>query len=53
MMAQPMVGKTLLPCLGGNPVAWSACLVFFQATLLAGYVYADLVHRFRGLRWQP
>jgi hypothetical protein len=53
MMVQPMLGKTLLPHLGGNPVAWNACLVFFQATLLAGYVYADLLHRFRGLRWQP
>lgn len=52
-MVQPMVGKTMLPHLGGNPVAWSACLVFFQTTLLAGCLYADLIHRFRGLRWQP
>ncbi|MBI2805885.1 MAG: hypothetical protein HYX68_12970 [Planctomycetes bacterium] len=52
-VVQPMVGRTLLPHLGGTPLAWSACLVFFQATLLAGYVYADLAHRFRGLRWQP
>lgn len=50
---QPMVGRTLLPHLGGSPVAWSACLVYFQTTLLAGYVYAGLLHRFRGLRWQP
>ncbi len=52
-MIQPMIGKTLLPHLGGNPLGWSACLIFFQATLLAGYTYADLIHRFRGLRWQP
>src|SRR5712692_2707248 len=50
---QPMLGRTLLPHLGGNPVAWNACLVFFQATLLAGYLYANLLHRFHGLRWQP
>ena len=52
-LVQPMVGRTLLPHLGGNPIAWNACLVFFQATLLAGYVYAGLLHRFRGVRWQP
>jgi hypothetical protein len=50
---QPMLGRTLLPHLGGNQIAWNACLVFFQATLLAAYVYANLIHRFRGLRWQP
>jgi hypothetical protein len=52
-LVQPMLGRTLLPHLGGNPIAWNACLVFFQTTLLAGYLYADLIHRFRGLRWQP
>lgn len=52
-VVQPMLGRTLLPHLGGNPIAWNACLVFFQATLLAGYLYANLLHRFRGLRWQP
>jgi hypothetical protein len=53
IVIQPMVARTLLPHLGGNAIAWNACLVFFQATLLAGYFYADLAHRFRGLRWQP
>ncbi len=52
-VVQPMIGRTLLPHLGGNPIAWNACLVFFQATLLAGYLYANVLHRFRGLRWQP
>ena len=52
-LVQPMIGRTLLPHLGGSVLAWNACLVFFQATLLAGYVYTDLLHRFRGLRWQP
>jgi hypothetical protein len=52
-LVQPMLGRTLLPHLGGNPIAWNTCLVFFQATLLAGYLYANLIHRFNGLRWQP
>src|ERR1051325_1350110 len=52
-MVQPMIGKSLLPHLGGTPLAWNVCLVFFQATLLAGYIYADLLHCFRGMRWQP
>ena len=52
-VAQPMLGRTLVPQLGGNAEAWNACIVFFQATLLAGAVYVHLLHRMRGLRWQP
>ena len=37
---QPMVGKMILPLLGGTPAVWSTCLVFFQTALLAGYAYA-------------
>jgi hypothetical protein len=37
---QPMVGKLLLPKLGGTPAVWNTCMVFFQAVLLAGYAYA-------------
>jgi len=37
---QPMVGKMLLPILGGTPGVWNTCMVFFQAVLLAGYAYA-------------
>src|SRR6266853_6113666 len=37
---QPMVGKMILPLLGGTPAVWSTCMVFFQAALLAGYAYA-------------
>ena len=39
---QPMVGKALLPRLGGVPGAWTACLLFFQAALLVGYGYVWL-----------
>jgi SAM-dependent methyltransferase len=49
---QPMVGKMLLPKLGGSPAVWNSCMVFFQATLLAGYLYAHLTPRWFGLRRQ-
>lgn len=42
---QPMVGKMLLPHLGGVSGAWTACLLFFQAALLAGYGYVWLSAR--------
>jgi SAM-dependent methyltransferase len=40
---QPMVGKMILPLLGGTPAVWSTCMVFFQAALLGGYAYAHLI----------
>ena len=40
---QPMVARMLLPLLGGTPTVWNTCMVFFQATLLAGYAYAHLL----------
>lgn len=36
---QPMFTKMVLPLLGGAPAVWNSCLVFFQAALLAGYLY--------------
>lgn len=39
-MVQPMVGKLVLPLLGGSPAVWNACMVFFQVLLLLGYMYA-------------
>jgi hypothetical protein len=39
---QPMIGKMLLPRLGGTPAVWNTCLVFFQALLLLGYAYAHI-----------
>ncbi len=40
---QPMVGKMMLPVMGGSPAIWNTCLVFFQAALLVGYAYAHLL----------
>jgi hypothetical protein len=39
---QLMVGKMILPFLGGSPSVWNTCLFFFQATLLLGYGYSHL-----------
>ncbi len=47
-LVQPIVAKQILPWFGGAASVWTTCLVFFQATLLAGYAYSDLVvHRLR------
>jgi hypothetical protein len=40
---QPLVGKFALPWFGGTPAVWTACMLFFQAALLAGYAYAHVV----------
>lgn len=37
---QPVVGKMVLPLLGGTPQVWNTCMVFFQAMLFAGYLHA-------------
>src|SRR5436309_15583886 len=47
-----MVGKLLLPLLGGTPAVWNTCLVFFQAALLAGYAYAHATTTWLGTRRQ-
>ena len=36
-LVQPLVGKLLLPLVGGTPGVWNTCMVFFQAVLLVGY----------------
>jgi protein-L-isoaspartate O-methyltransferase len=39
-LAEPMAAKRLLPLLGGSSAVWITCLVFFQTTLLLGYLLA-------------
>src|SRR5262245_55198211 len=51
-LVQPMVGKLLLPLLGGTPAVWNTCLVFFQTLLLLGYLYAHLSTDRLGVRRQ-
>lgn len=51
-LVQPMFAKMVLPLLGGTPAVWNTCMVFFQAALLAGYLYAHLSTRWLGIRRQ-
>lgn len=52
LVIEPMVGKLLLPALGGSPATWAACLWAFQLLLLAGYAYAYLGARYLTVRQQ-
>ena len=49
---EPMIGKMILPLLGGTPAVWNTCMVFFQAVLLAGYAYAHFSTTWLGARKQ-
>src|SRR5262245_16506321 len=49
---QPMIGKMVLPHLGGAGAVWTTCVLFFQAVLLIGYVYAHLLARIPSVRFQ-
>src|SRR5688500_5654738 len=51
-LVQPLFGKMVLPRLGGSPAVWNACMLFFQAALLAGYLYAHLTTRYLRMRTQ-
>jgi len=42
-LVEPMAGKRLLPLLGGSSAVWITCLVFFQTTLLLGYLCAHAI----------
>ena len=51
-LVQPMFAKMVLPMLGGTPAVWNTCMVFYQAALLAGYLYAHFSTRWLGARRQ-
>ena len=51
-VVEPMVGKMLMPLLGGTPAVWNTCVVFFQIMLLAGYLYAHAALRYLSRRKQ-
>lgn len=40
---QPLISRYILPWFGGSPAVWTTCMLFFQVTLFAGYVYAHLL----------
>lgn len=47
-LVEPMIARMVLPVLGGVPMVWNGCVVFFQMAMLAGYGYA-----FATSRWLP
>ncbi|MCS6625243.1 fused MFS/spermidine synthase [Roseibacterium beibuensis] len=51
-VVQPMVTKLVLPMLGGSPAVWNTAMVFFQAALLGGYLYAHLLQRVASIKLQ-
>ena len=51
-LVEPMAAKQLLPTLGGSSAVWLTCLVFFQVTLLLGYLYAHWITRCHASRWR-
>ena len=46
--AELLFGKLVLPLLGGTSAVWSTCMLFFQAVLLGGYLYAHVAVRTLG-----
>jgi hypothetical protein len=51
-LVEPMAAKQLLPTLGGSSAVWLTCLVFFQVTLLLGYLYAHWLTRDGAPGWR-
>ena len=49
---QPMFTKLILPLLGGASNVWNTAMVFFQAMLLGGYIYAHLVSKYLPIKAQ-
>ncbi len=49
---QPIIGKIVLPWFGGSAAAWTVCMLFFQLTLLLGYLYSHLTSRYLAPRRQ-
>ena len=45
-LVQPLIGRIILPWFGGTAAVWTTCLMFFQTTLLLGYLYAHATVRF-------
>ena len=49
-LIQPLLARQILPWFGGGSAVWSACLLFFQLGLVAGYVYAHVTRRLGAAR---
>ncbi|MCL2469251.1 MAG: fused MFS/spermidine synthase [Alphaproteobacteria bacterium] len=51
-LVQPLIAKQLLPVFGGSAVVWNVCMLFYQALLLCGYLYAHLLASFFSVKKQ-
>ncbi|MCA9803499.1 MAG: hypothetical protein KC777_16120 [Cyanobacteria bacterium HKST-UBA02] len=40
---EPLVAKLILPRLGGAAAVWTACVLYYQVLLLAGYLYSHFL----------
>ncbi|MDA8622135.1 fused MFS/spermidine synthase [Psychrosphaera sp.] len=49
---QPIYAKLILPNLGGGSAVWTACLLFFQTMLLAGYLYSFILSKLKNTSFQ-
>jgi SAM-dependent methyltransferase len=49
---QPIIAKLILPWFGGSAAVWATCILFFQAVLLLGYLYAHCSVRYLRSRLQ-
>jgi spermidine synthase len=47
-VVEPIMAKAILPRFGGSAGVWVACMLFFQVTLLAGYLYSFWITRYLG-----
>lgn len=44
-LIQPLIARLALPRLGGAPAVWNTAMLFYQAVLLLGYLYAHALAR--------
>ncbi|GAC1299443.1 MAG: fused MFS/spermidine synthase [Vulcanimicrobiaceae bacterium] len=51
-IVEPMFAKMVIPLLGGSSEVWTACVLFYQFILLAGYAYAHVLRRLPDVRQQ-
>lgn len=52
LWVEPLFARLALPLLGGSPAVWNTCLMYFQAALLGGYLYAHLTSTYLDIRRQ-
>src|SRR5918998_6735683 len=51
-LIEPMFAKFVLPSFGGPPAVWTGSMMFFQAALLASYLYVHATTNWLGSRRQ-